>query len=199
MATNLEIFILFLAFVGLALLMASFFKSKDIYKALYTKTNTEEINKNYDELISKLKKENNPKQRKVLNKEIRKLLYYFDLGDDDDKSAISGNYFKIISYFKGRSSSDLHEYLLTQLRLSFNLGVSGFILVFISIVVFEIKIMVIPTPERIIGMALLFSLFFFVFLSIKFDNRKKVVYIFIAITIIVFIAALYLLWIGLHD
>jgi flagellar basal body-associated protein FliL len=70
MATNLEISIMVVAFVSLVILMALFFKSKD------TKTNREEI-KNYYELISKLKTENNPKQRLVLIMILFSPLFFF--------------------------------------------------------------------------------------------------------------------------
>jgi len=190
----IELLIYTLPLVGLVLLIVSFSRSRNVYKALYSETNIEEIKKNYNELVSQLKTENNPKQRKALIKEIKKLLSYFNIDGSDFNVATYGNFLN--HSIRPSQRKDLYKALLEQFDSSFKIGVSGFILVFISIVFYEIQTLVDPTPARIIGLILLFSMFLFVFLSMKFDHRAKLAKTFIVITVIAYIAMIYLMSCG---
>jgi len=97
---------------------------------------------------------------------------------------------------KNEKSQTLARDFLGQLNKAFSVGVGGLILLFIVIVYFQIKTLYDPTGARILGASLLFLMILFVFLSIKFDHKKRLAKILIVFTFIIYFASIYLMSCG---
>jgi len=183
----MEIFILTIIFIGLGISIYSLNKYRNLYKSFYLVVHEEEIFKKYNDLKKSLKIKKDEKSKKEILKEIKKLndLYFID---DFEVG--------IIKIDRSEKSQILAKDFLDQLDKAFSMGVGGIILLFIAIIYFQIKTLNYPTGARILGVSLLFLMVLFVFLSIKFDHKKRLAKILIVFTFIIYFASIYLMSCG---
>jgi hypothetical protein len=183
----MEDLIFIFIFIGLALSIYSLNKSRNLYKSFYMAVNEKELLKKYNDLMKRRNLEKDKKAKKILDKEIKNF---------NDSYLIDDFEVGYLKLDKNEKSIKLAMDFLNQLNKSFIVGVWGLILLFITIIYFQIKTLTNPTGARILGVSLLFLMVLFVFLSIKFDHKKRLVKTLIICTCIIYLASVYLMGCG---